>query len=102
MNKYFKKLREPLRVLRVALCNNDAVLHRVTRRTREVPQRQNLSSLFINTSKGKLYALSDQMRRATVSITSNIAEGHDRNRQNAYFPHKQAKRSVAGKPKTET
>ena len=42
-NKYFKNLCEPLRVLRVAPCNNDAEL-------RGVPQRQNLSSLFIDTS----------------------------------------------------
>ena len=35
--------------------------------------------------KEELYALCDQMRRATVSITSNIAEGHDRNTQKEFI-----------------
>ena len=37
-NKYFKKLREPLRVLREPLRYYYTELHGVTRRTRRVPQ----------------------------------------------------------------
>ena len=36
--------------------------------------------------KEELYALSDQMRRAAVSVPSNIAEGHKRN-SNKDFKH---------------
>ena len=35
--------------------------------------------------KEELYALSDQMRRATVSIASNISEGYGRNSVNDYI-----------------
>ena len=35
--------------------------------------------------KGEHYALSDQMRRAAVSIPSNIAEGYGRNSANDYI-----------------
>ncbi|MDD3803737.1 MAG: four helix bundle protein [bacterium] len=34
--------------------------------------------------KGKDYSLSDQMRRASVSIMSNIAEGYERNSKNEF------------------
>jgi len=39
--------------------------------------------------KEELYALSDQMRRAVISIPSNIAEGQDRNtsKEFAHFLH---------------
>ena len=35
--------------------------------------------------KGETYALSDQMRRAAVSISSNIAEGYKRNSTKEYI-----------------
>ena len=35
--------------------------------------------------KEELYALSDQMRRAAVSIPSNISEGHGRNSKNEFY-----------------
>ncbi|SHK64482.1 four helix bundle protein [Fibrobacter sp. UWEL] len=35
--------------------------------------------------KSELYALSDQMRRAAVSIPSNIAEGYERKSVNEYI-----------------
>ena len=34
--------------------------------------------------KEEIYALSDQMRRAAISIPSNIAEGYGRNSRNDY------------------
>ena len=34
--------------------------------------------------KEELYALSDQMRRAAVSVPSNIADGHSRNSKKEY------------------
>ena len=34
--------------------------------------------------KEELYALSDQMRRAAVTVPSNIAEGHSRNSKKEY------------------
>ena len=35
--------------------------------------------------KEELYSLSDQMRRAVVSIPCNIAEGHDKNKKNEFI-----------------
>jgi len=35
--------------------------------------------------KEELYALSDQMRRAVISIPSNIAEGQDRNTKKEFI-----------------
>ena len=35
--------------------------------------------------KEELYSLSDQMRRAVVSIPSNIAEGHERNTKKEFI-----------------
>jgi len=37
--------------------------------------------------KHEMYALSNQMQRATVSIPANIAEGHDRDSTKQYLHH---------------
>lgn len=45
--------------------------------------------LSSNSQLSKDYSLKDQMRRCAVSISSNIAEGHDRSskKENCYFLH---------------
>lgn len=55
--------------------------------------------IYLITSKGlfnKDYSLKDQIRRAVVSISSNIAEGFERNNNNEFIQYlKIAKGSVA-------
>lgn len=45
--------------------------------------------LSVNSELNKDYGLKDQMRRSAVSISSNIAEGHDRSskKEYCYFLH---------------
>ena len=47
--------------------------------------RRNQCGLTAEFPKSELYALTNQMRRAAVSVPSNIAEGH--NRSGKEFPH---------------
>ena len=44
-----------------------------------------LYALVKKLPREELYALSDQMRRAAVSVPSNIAEGHSRNSKKEYI-----------------
>ncbi|MBQ8504346.1 MAG: four helix bundle protein [Clostridia bacterium] len=51
--------------------------------------------------KEEIYALSDQMRRAVVSIPSNIAEGYERNSKKEYIQFLSVARSSRAEIETQ-
>jgi len=51
--------------------------------------------------KEELYSLSDQMRRAVVSIPSNIAEGHDKHTKNEFIQFLTISRGSKAELKTQ-